>query len=570
MFPLPKMVKQAIHIVWFKRDLRLRDHPPLATAIRQGLPVVLVYVFEPSLLRMPESDDRHWRFVRESLADMQAALRARGLYLNVLQCEMIPFLESLAEHFDIRGLFSHQETGLKVTFDRDKAVKRWCRQRGILWREWRQDGVGRGLKDRIGWEDAWQADMARAEDDPDLASLRSVRLAADRWPQLAGPPLPEAWLKPHAAFQPGGGTAGWKYFRGFLSARATNYSRHMSKPEASRRSCSRLSPYLAYGNLSVRQVLHAVQGAGEQPELAWNLKNFRDRLWWRSHYLQKLESRWQLEFEATNPALRELGRRQDAPLFEAWAEGRTGIPMVDASMRCLHATGWINFRMRAMLATFATMTLWQAWKPVAEHLARTFTDFEPGIHYGQIQMQAGLTGYHTLRIYNPVKQAQDHDPQGTFIRKWVPELRQVPAPLIYEPWLMTSMEQRFFHCRIGIDYPAPIVDHEAATRRHRERYWQKRQRPEVQAALPAIWEKLCLPGDLARYRNSAAAPGVNAIKPEMKKLKKLVRTAAGNSSTLAKAVERYLQSIRHGEKGGAYEPMPSPGQGGRLPRPKAH
>jgi deoxyribodipyrimidine photo-lyase len=316
---------------------------------------------------------------------------------------------------------------------------------------------------------------------------------------MAGPPLPEVLKQPDPAFQPGGETPARRYLQGFLEERSENYARHLSKPQLSRRSCSRLSPYLAYGNLSPREVWQWAERYKRRPGLARPLAFFQDRLWWRSHYMQKLESEWQIEERAINPALNEIDRGYDEALFRAWAEGRTGFPIVDAAMRCLHANGWLNFRLRATLATFVTFTLWQDWKAAAVHLARLFLDFEPGIHYGQFQMQAGLSGYHPLRIFNPLLQTEQHDPDGAFIHRYVPELRTVPAPLLAAPWTMTRLEQQLYHCRIGIDYPAPIVDYEAATRRARDRYWAFRQQPAVREYLPKLWQRHCLPQNIEKY-----------------------------------------------------------------------
>jgi deoxyribodipyrimidine photo-lyase len=277
----------------------------------------------------------------------------------------------------------------------------------------------------------------------------------------------------------------------------------MSKPALSRLSCSRLSPYLAWGNISVRELWqYCVMNRNERTDLGRSLAHFQERLWWRSHYLQKLEAEWQLEFRPINPGFATLDRAWDATRFTAWSTGQTGFPMVDASMRCLATTGWLNFRMRAMLVTFATFSLGLPWRPVALHLAHLFLDYEPGIHYAQHQMQAGLTGYHTPRIYNPTVQAEQNDPTGSFIHTWVPELRPVPAPQCHQPWLLTPLEQGMYRFQLGRDYPAPLIDFAEETAKNKDRYWQLRRSSAVQQELPTVWERHCLPKNIAQYREA--------------------------------------------------------------------
>ncbi len=431
---------------------------------------------------------------------MQAKIAPQGKKIHILHREFIDVLEILNEHFSIIHLFSHQETGNKLTFERDKAVSRFCKLNHIIWEEYCQDGVIRGLKTRKNWPTQLESFFSQEIVSPDIGHLNLFHLPVPIENKLKGNPLPRNLKTVHPAFQIGGQSYAQRYFKTFLDKRVAKYGKNLSKPGGSRFSCSRLSPYLAYGNISSRESWQATIRATTAVK-KWSLDNFRTRLWWRSHYIQKLESMWRMEFQPINPGMKQLKRQNSENLFHAWSNGNTGFPMVDASMRCLQRTGWINFRMRAMLVTFATFTLWLDWRLIATHLAKLFLDFEPGIHYPQIQMQAGLTGYHTLRIFNPTVQSKQHDPEGNFVREWIPALEKVPTPQIYEPWKMSSMEQSFFQCKIGDDYPFPIVDYRTATQQHKRDYWQIRNSKQVKNALPGIWQRLCLQENIESYKS---------------------------------------------------------------------
>jgi deoxyribodipyrimidine photo-lyase len=254
---------------------------------------------------------------------------------------------------------------------------------------------------------------------------------------------------------------------------------HISKPEASRTSCSRLSPYLAWGNLSTKQVYQAYKAQKNKTRYPKNLKQFRSRLQWRCHFMQRFELNTSLEKQTDDVRYQHLEKNINKEYIKAWKEGKTGYPLVDAAMRCLCETGYLNFRMRAMLVSFLTHMLWQPWQLGAHFLASQFLDYEPGIHYCQFQMQAGVTGMHTIRVYNPIKQAKDNDPEAIFIKKWIPELRHLPIGLAQEPYKMSQLDQAFYQCHIGKDYPAPIVNIKEASTKAKDILWQIRKMPKA-------------------------------------------------------------------------------------------
>jgi deoxyribodipyrimidine photo-lyase len=236
----------------------------------------------------------------------------------------------------------------------------------------------------------------------------------------------------------------------------------------------------------------AVRDAPTTRTAGWGraLAAYEGRLHWHCHFIQKLETEPRLEWENLQQA--SAGLRPYTPDPEKlarWCRGETGWPLVDACMRFLDHHGWLNFRMRAMLMAVASYQLWLHWREPGLHLARQFVDYEPGIHWSQVQMQSGTTGINTLRIYNPVKQSQDQDPQGRFIRTWLPELSAVDDAWIHTPWRMPAAIQRRCGVRIDSDYPAPLVDHERAARLARQRIQEARRSGDARSQSRRIYQR---------------------------------------------------------------------------------
>lgn len=419
----------AMQLVWFKRDLRLEDHRPLVEALSLG-DVLPLYIVEPEFWLQQDASGRQWEFCREALLDLRQAMSVLGQPLVIRCGDAVAVLERARRQLGVTGLWSHEETGNDWTYARDRRVAAWARQQSIPWREIPQFGVIRPLRSRKGWAQRWEARMAE-----------SITPAPSRLVPLhglsAGEPPTSAELGldpdpcPHR--QQGGRQAGLDELEHFLQHRVEHYCRSISSPNKAFTGCSRLSAYLTWGCLSMREVLQrsrVMQGRG--------VRSFGSRLHWHCHFIQKLEDQPSIEWQDFHPFMRDL-RDADADRLIAWAEGKTGVPFVDACMRALRAHGWINFRMRAMLMSFASYNLWLPWRDSGLHLARQFVDYEPGIHWSQCQMQSGSTSINTIRIYNPIKQGRDHDPDGVFIRRWCPELADVPAVHLHEPWAFNGV-----------------------------------------------------------------------------------------------------------------------------------
>lgn len=482
-------------LVWFKRDLRLQDHAALAAA-QHFEAVAAVFVIEPDWLASPECDSSHVDFGLASLRALRGALAARGLPLWVRVGPMLKVLDDLHGAIAFTHLFSHEETGPGWTYTRDLQVAAWCRSRSVQWREFTQTGVVRRLRSRQGWARRWsqRMDLPAAAAPEQFAggfapAQGSAAFALDDLPTLAS-----LGLAAHSKnLQAAGEAAAWNTLESFLAGRARGYRRALSSPLLAQTGCSRLSPHLAFGTLSMRsvhQATEAVIGSTDDRSLAYALRGFTGRLRWHCHFMQKLEDEPAIEFQNFARVCDGLREGQfDTAKFTAWCQAQTGYPMVDACMRSLLATGWLNFRMRAMLVSFASYHLWLHWRETGLFLARQFLDFEPGIHWSQMQMQSGTTGINTLRIYSPTKQALDHDAEGVFIRHWLPELARVPLPLLAQPWHMSAAEQLQAGCVIGRDYPAPVVDDKAALQYAKDQLYGLRQTPEARLQAKAVNER---------------------------------------------------------------------------------
>ncbi|MFZ5964614.1 FAD-binding domain-containing protein [Thalassococcus sp. BH17M4-6] len=483
-------------LLWFKRDLRLADHPALHKALRSGAPLP-VFILEPEYWRLDDTSGRQFAFLRESLIDLRRALRDCGSDLILRTGDAVEVLQALLAETGFDQIVSHEETGNDWTFARDRRVAAWARDRGIPWDEVPQSGVIRRLNTRDRWAAARNRFMA-ADPLPAPKALPPVRVDPG--------PIPTLDLRddPCPGRQAGGRDRGVRLLDSFLATRGQDYRRAMSSPLDGAAACSRLSPHLALGTISVREVVQRTaqdQRARRGTRDGWlgSLKSFQSRLAWRDHFMQKLEDEPAIEFAPMHPGCRGLRPAvPDAEKVEAWQWGETGLPFLDACMRSLNATGWLNFRMRSMVMSVAAYHLWLDWRAPGLHLARMFTDYEPGIHWSQVQMQSGTTGINTPRIYNPIKQGHDQDPTGAFTRRWLPELAEVPDALLQEPWRWDGAGR--------LRYPAPIVDVPAAARAARDMIWSLRAEPAFRDASRRVIDKHASRKDSAGHFVNDRAP----------------------------------------------------------------
>ena len=465
---------------WIKRDFRLDDNAALHAALDECSQVVPVFFLEPDIYLAQDASAFHLHAQLTALIDLQRSLRIRGAELLIVQSNLPQGFSLLRQHIQFTYIFSHEETGAAVTFKRDIAVKRWCDAESVIWQEIPQSGVVRRLSSR----DNRQQYIARrlfdseplaaptAIPQPLLPALIINEHDCKRIPQFyeLAPQLLDERIQ-WASVQVVNERRAQRTLDSFLHERGLGYRGGISSPNKAFFYGSRLSPHIAWGTISLRRIFSRLhQRLTELDELLeeepdnklaqrWHksLESFRSRLFWRDHFVQRLESASWMESRPLNPAYEQLEFSQDPARLETWINGTTGFPLVDACMRCLQATGFLNFRMRAMVVNFACFGLHIHWRDLQYPLARLFADYEPGIHFSQIQMQAAIVGINTIRVYSPLKQLMDQDPECQFIKRWVPELRNF------------STEQIACHETMALpNYPAAIVNTEQNIRLMKE------------------------------------------------------------------------------------------------------
>ena len=464
-------------MVWFRRDLRLHDQPALTAACAECDEIIPLFIFDEPLLQSHEFGSACVNFMLGCLEDLNVALSGLGAPLQWRRGESVELVLQAACEWKTDVVYWNRdyEPG---AIERDRLVQLRLVKLGVAVRTFKDHVVfeasevrgatGEPLQRysayRARWWNRWHAMTPAVQPIPvPLAAKKTAPLPISR-------PLPSAselgydpvvpWIEP-------GEQNAMKRLRWFTGGPIHSYAHGRNLPAVD--GSAKLSPHFRFGTLSPRMAIHAALnalakgGRVSRPDvLTWV-----DELIWREFFQQVLASfphvaEGPFRKAAIAPS-REPGPERNS-LFHAWCNGQTGYPIVDAGMRQLNQTGWMHNRVRMVVASFLIKDLRIDWQSGERYFMQHLTDADVAANNGNWQWCAstGTDALRGYRIFNPALQSKKFDPDGTYIRRYVPELARVSAKRIHEPHLMTADEQERAGCRIGTDYPSPVVDHQHA------------------------------------------------------------------------------------------------------------
>ncbi|MEH2259064.1 FAD-binding domain-containing protein [Nostoc sp.] len=452
-----------MHLLWFRRDLRLTDNEIVALASANNATVLAFFIIDPWFYQWVDVGKARVRFLFESLENLDSNLQKLGSKLILFEGNAVEIIQELTQQLTQQGhrpkLYFNRDVQVEYGVSRDQAIVHFYQQLNLNYHM--------GLNNFLQLEDKrehWYSEYytyQRQPIYPKPTSINTPSLSLNI-PHLTFTELKQkysAFWKTEQVYFIGGETQAQSTLNSFLKSRFNGYHWKLSRPMLSQLGAtSHLSPHLTFGTISTRTVYQSTKARAEelktQPKAEFSLKAFRDRLRWHDSFTQRLYFYPEIAYQNRYPEFDEWYTPLELPpekqeLFQAWLEGLTGFPLVDASMRQLKTMGWMNFRMRAMCATFLTINCGISWHHGARHYMNYLVDGDLAIDNWQWQMQSGVTNplSDTFRIYNPNKNIQEKDPDLKFIYYWISELKGYSLPeIIQGKYIGTS------------SYPQPILD----------------------------------------------------------------------------------------------------------------
>lgn len=474
-------MEHPIALWWIRRDLRLHDNQALAEALRHARTVVPVFVLDPALFGSARQSRRRVQFLLASLASLDQDLRARGARLVVRRGDPLDVLVQLVRELQAVGVFAEADY-TPYAQRRDARVKervplRLCPGLTLVHPGEVRAAPGRPYTVFTAFARGWWRRLGTSVGEPIPAPQRLLPFED----------VPSEAIEADAGafslgrFQPSEAAARARLVAFCSGDDPPIYRYGAERNRLDGAGTSQLSPYLRFGMVSVRSAWWSAYQSRERApdeQARSSIQAWLNELVWREFYISVLFEFPHVLRDSLRQEFQFFDWEDDPAALAAWQQGLTGYPAVDAAMRQLAAEGWISNRARMLVASFLTKDLLLDWRLGERWFFEQLIDGDPAANNGGWQWSAG-TGTDAapyFRVFNPVLQGERYDPGGHWVRTWVPELRRVPDRFVHRPWEMPEELQRASGCRIGRDYPRPIVNHGAARARALARYRAARYR----------------------------------------------------------------------------------------------
>ena len=445
-----------IDIIIINRNLRILDNAALYYgSLRSNY--IVVYLYDENYWKANGKSSRQLKFSNDCLKELNEDLREVNSKINIFEGDFVDLKNWIQANY--KDYFIHMNHCTDIEYFRDgyDRFKNYFQKKIKIYDDF---GLQLDNFDRDTWSRNWNHIMhkevlgspkvSRNKDEINLPDFESYITKVN------------LNLRNLKSIQKGGTSVANDLLESFLEHRCKDYRTKMSSPKLSEDTCSRLSPHFTYGSVSIRQVYQQLNKLLPSLNNKTDLYSFRKRLYWHCHFVQKLHTEPELEFNSMHRMCDDLRPEYDNEMIEKWIKGETGFPFLDACMKFLQTNGWINFRMRAMIMSFASYNMWQPWQKTSPLLAELFTDYEPGIHISQVQMQSGVTGINLPRIYSVSKQSMDQDPNANWIKSQIPELCDFDSESIHT-------------AQLGESYLPQIINLKDSAKYARDRIWSIRK-----------------------------------------------------------------------------------------------
>ena len=459
-----------IDIIILNRNLRLLDNAALYYgSLRSNF--IVIYLYDKNYWKANGKSLRQLKFSNNCLEELNEELRKINSTINIFEGtfdELKNWIHSNYKEFSI-----HMNHCTDIGYFRDGFMrfKTHFRERLTIYDDF---GLQLDNFNRDTWSRNWNQIMDKETLGSPKISLNKDKINLTDFESYKS--KLNSNLKNLKSIQKGGSSVAKDLLDSFLEHRCEGYRTKMSSPLLSEDTCSRLSPHFTYGSVSIRQVYQQLNNLLPTLNNKKDLYSFKKRLYWHCHFVQKLHTEPELEFNSMHRMCDSLRTEHNKEIIEKWIKGETGFPFLDACMKFLNKHGWINFRMRAMIMSFASYNMWQPWQKTSPLLAELFTDYEPGIHISQVQMQSGVTGINLPRIYSVPKQSMDQDPNSEWTKNILPQL--------------DNFEPKFIHnAELNGAYIPQIVNLKTSAKFARDKIWGIRKSKEFKEEAKRVYLK---------------------------------------------------------------------------------